>query len=123
VTGTAVGDTVEYRVDRKRLRLRIGPDDDRKYLSLSAYAGNRVGRGPRTYFGGETAVLLRHPWWWQREGGPGPAEDGAGTKATTGLAATSSSGNSPYRLRFPVRYPFSRHRSRYVSTKQSPHSK
>lgn len=96
VTGVAVGDTVEYRVDRDDLRLRTGPGDRRKYLSLSAYASNRVGRGPQTYFGGEHAALLRHAWWWR--GAAGSPEDGAGTKAT-GPAGTSSSGKDTIRVR------------------------
>jgi len=88
VTGAAAaGDSVEYRVDRDDLRLRTtGPGN---YLSLSAYATNRVGRGPQTYFDGQHAASLRHAWWWR--GAAVPPDDGAGTKATGRPAGTSSS--------------------------------
>lgn len=89
ITGTAVGDGIEYRVNRRNLQLRIGSDDSQKYLSLSAYAGNRIGRGPQTYFGSENVVLLRHPWWWH-----GDSSKESSTSKTTRLAGTSSTGKT-----------------------------
>uniref|UniRef100_A0A2H8TIZ6 B-cell receptor CD22 n=1 Tax=Melanaphis sacchari TaxID=742174 RepID=A0A2H8TIZ6_9HEMI len=90
VTGTAAkslmgGGSIEYRVNRKNLRLRNGPDDDRKHLTLSAYAANRMGRGPHTYFGSDNVMLLRHPWWWR-----GESAYESSTRANGGPAGTSS---------------------------------
>ncbi|KAL4135694.1 hypothetical protein QTP88_007290 [Uroleucon formosanum] len=83
---TASGGSVEYRVNRKNLRLRNGPDDGRKHLALSAYAANRMGRGPHTYFGSDNVMLLRHPWWWR-----GESTYESSTKVA-GPAGTSSTG-------------------------------
>jgi len=67
VTGTAVigGGAIEYRVNRNNLRLRLDLNDKRKCLSLSAYAANRMGRGPQNHIGSENTVLLRDLWWWR----------------------------------------------------------
>jgi hypothetical protein len=91
VTGTAArsaagGGSIEYRVNRKNLRLRNGPDDERKRLTLSAYAANRMGRGPLTNFGSDNVMLLRHPWWWSGESAY------ESSTRTDGPAGTSSTG-------------------------------
>lgn len=90
VTGTAAasssmagGGSIEYRVNRKNLRLRNGPDDVRKHLTLSAYAANRMGRGPLTYFGSDNVVLLRHPWWWRGESAYESSTRAAGPAGTS----------------------------------------
>lgn len=90
VTGFAVGKTIEYRVNRNNLQLRLSPGENRKYLSLSTYAGNRVGRGPHTYLGSENTNLLRHPWWWHGDA------NSAG-ESSTGPSGTSSTGKT-YKL-------------------------
>ncbi|XP_050526610.1 uncharacterized protein LOC126897228 isoform X2 [Daktulosphaira vitifoliae] len=65
VTGVMVEDNrVEYTISRKLLQLKIGDSDNRRYLSLSAYAVNRMGRSPDVRIGGENTISLRHPWWW-----------------------------------------------------------
>ncbi|XP_029344513.1 uncharacterized protein LOC100569162 isoform X1 [Acyrthosiphon pisum] len=88
VTGTAAasmagGGSIEYRVNRKNLRLRNGPDDGRKHLTLSAYAANRMGRGPHTYFGSDNVMLLRHPWWWRGESAYESSTRAAGPSGTS----------------------------------------
>jgi len=97
VTGTPArsvsgSGSIEYRINRKNLKLRNGPDDDRKHLTLSAYAANRMGRGPNTYFGSDNVMLLKHPWWWR-----GESAYESSTRAD-GPAGTSSTGTLYYIL-------------------------
>ncbi|XP_026817437.1 uncharacterized protein LOC113556591 [Rhopalosiphum maidis] len=102
VTGTAAGSTagggsIEYRVNRKNLRLRNGPNDERKHLTLSAYAANRMGRGPLTNFGSDNVMLLRHPWWWSGESAyesSTRADGPAGTSSTEWWIMLSGGGDN-----------------------------
>lgn len=102
VTGVAVdgGNRIEYAVSRKLLQLKIGDSDNRRYLSLSAYAVNRMGRSPDVRIGGEDTVSLRHPWWWN--GGGGGTEEASTRIAVSG--GTTSTGivymNTHGRMRF-----------------------
>lgn len=75
---------IEYRVNRKSLQLKINPNENRKYLSMSAYASNRIGRGPQTYFGSENSFLLQHPWWWHS----GSTEESSTAIGQTGTSST-----------------------------------
>ncbi|XP_025423615.1 uncharacterized protein LOC112692984 [Sipha flava] len=83
ITGTANGNSIEYRVNRKNLQLRIGPNENKKYLSLSAYAANRMGRSLQTYLGSDNAILLSHPWWWH-----GESSNESSTKGPVGTSST-----------------------------------
>ncbi|KAE9525141.1 hypothetical protein AGLY_014555 [Aphis glycines] len=102
VTGTAArsvsgGGSIEYRVNRRNLKLRNGPDDNRKHLTLSAYAANRMGRGPNTYFGSDNVMLLKHPWWWRGESAyesSTRADGPAGTSSTEWWIMLSGGGDN-----------------------------
>lgn len=89
VTGTVTNITnVEYRVNRTKLLLKwdnMNNYVNGKYLRMSAYASNRIGRGPQTHFGNEYLNLLRDPWWYNE------TNENGNTKAA-GPTRTSSTG-------------------------------
>ncbi|VVC33927.1 Immunoglobulin subtype,Immunoglobulin-like domain,Immunoglobulin-like fold,Immunoglobulin subtype 2 [Cinara cedri] len=97
VTGTVTNNTiVEYRVNRTKLLLKWDDTDNRgngRYLRLSAYASNRMGRGPPLHF---DAYLLKHPWWYNETNENGNANKVAGPTRTssTDWWETSGSGQS-----------------------------